>query len=195
MTKPAKKDLSTFHNLNAQEKETGKKVPWKERYELILKEFPSVEAVQWERAFRDIDLWGRVIKDILRVDQSAETRTGPGPRPVLDEEHSRDRLRQLMGEDFSYAPFRETFQWLAANRSLRHLATKIGISYVMIHRLLTGERQPDLWQMEQIAKAFNKEPSYFVEYRTSYILGALASQLDKSPETSVDLYKKLSRRI
>lgn len=194
MARPAKRDLSVFHELNAHEKLTGKKTPWKERYELIVSQFPSTTRVDWEKAFRDVDLWGRVIRDIMRVDQASETHTGPGPRPVLDEASSYDRLRQLMGEDYSYAPFQETFQILAGNRSLRNLASKIGISYGMVNRLLKGDREPDLWLLEQIAKVFNKEPSFFVEYRTAFILGALGDQLDKSPETSVDLYKKIARR-
>lgn len=194
MPRASKKDLSVFHELNAKEKAEGKKTPWKERYDLIVQHFPSVVNIQWAKAFAaDIELFGRIHKDILRVDQSADTRSGPGPRPVLDEENSRDRLRQLLGQDYSYVPFREAFAALAGPRSLRHLASKTGISYVMIHRLLNGERDPDLWMLEQIAEAFNKHPSYFIEYRNAYILGALGDQLDKSPETSVDLYKKMTR--
>jgi len=183
-----KRNLEIFHEYNKE-----KKTPWKERYDLIVSQFPSVTSIDWAKSFsQDIDLFGRIHRDIMRIDQ-VNQKTGPGPRPVLDEKTGWNRLQQIRGEDFSDFPFRETFRSLSGTRSLRHIATKVGISYVMVHRLLNGDREPDLWLLEQIAIAFKKHPSFFVEYRIAYILGAFGDQLDRSPETSIDLYKLLSR--
>lgn len=187
-----KRDLTVFDDLNERESVAKKKIPWQERYLIIKEQFPSIDRLNWAEAFKNVDLFGRVLRDILRIDQSLDSRTGPGPRPVLDEKRARERLRQLLGQDFSYSPFGETFDVMTAGRSMRGMAAKTGLSVKMIFQLKHGEREPDLYIMEQIAKAFNKDPSYFVEYRTAFIISALCDQMDKSPETTVDLYKKLS---
>lgn len=187
-----RRDLTVFKELNGTETRAKKKIPWQERYKVIKTQFPSVDRLDWAEAFKNVDLFGRVLRDILRIDQSLDNRTGPGPRPVLDEKRARDRLRQLLGEDFSYTYFSETFGQLCGDRSIRSVAAKVGFSPKLVFLLKHGQREPDLWVLEQVARAFNKDPSYFVEYRTAFIVSALCDQMDKSPETTVDLYKKMS---
>lgn len=194
MVRPARKEIQPFIALNAEEKRTNTHLSWKDRYALIIEAFPSSVRLEWAEAFRDIDLYGRLIKDILRIDQVYDHRNGPGPRPVLDKDRARERFRQLMGEDFSCEPFTVAFPSLAGTRSVRHLATKIGMGRHLTHDLILGKKVPDLWTIEQIAEAFGKHPSYFIEYRNAYILRALGDQLELSPETSVDLYKQLRTR-
>src|SRR5258707_136563 len=60
-----------------------RKVAWEARAEKIVGRFPTVETVDWEIALeRDIDLYARVIRDILKWEQAVPGR--PGPRPALD---------------------------------------------------------------------------------------------------------------
>lgn len=190
MGRPPRPQLDVFTAINAEEKRTETKLPWKERYAIIQDNFSSATRLDWAEAFKDMDLFGRLIKDILRIDQN-DMHTGPGPRPVLDQSRSRDRLRQLMGEDYSYEPFLVAFGVLAGQRSVRHLAAKVGLGKHITHDLLAGRRPPDLYALEQIAGGFDKSPSYFMEYRIAYVLEALGSHMELSPETTVDLYKKL----
>lgn len=178
MARTKRPELEPFHELNSREKATGKKASWGERFELIAKQFPNAVKFDWHEAFRDNDeLFGRIIRDIW------------GEKVPLSKE-ALDSLRKILGEDYSVSPFRETFIYLVGDRSVRHVATKTGLSATVVHELKHGQRQPDLFTLEQIAAGFNKHPSYFMEYRAWYLMGAMLDHLMQSPETTVDLYKK-----
>lgn len=193
MGRTVRAELQPFIELNAQEKAEGIKIPWKERYGLICAHFPSAERLDWRLAFKDIDVWGRVIYDMLWQDQKEEW-DGKGPRPSFDLQRGREKLRQWMGNDYAYGPFIEAFGTLAADRSYRHLASKLGMSAHYVWKLKNGTSTPDLYTLEKIARAFRKDPSYFREYRIAYVLGAIGDQMDMAPEISVDLYRKINRR-
>lgn len=175
-------DLEKFQKLG--------KIPWEDRLALIHKEFPNSSQLDWARAFGDIDLLGRVLRDILKTDQSKPGRSGP--RPALDRKQAESRLRQFLGADYTLLEFRDAFRVLADGRSHRHLATKIGLDRNLVQKLLAGKKDPDLPTIESIAQAFGKDPSYFLEYRVNYILGALGKQMYNAPEITVDLYKRIS---
>lgn len=177
--------LDVFLALNA----GTDKVPWQERVKLINEVFPTTVKMDWMKAFNDIDLFGRILRDILKVDQTSPGRSGP--RPVLDRKKATERLRQFMGADYSDAIFPQAFRELAAGKSVRGISAKTGVEKTMVQNLLTGKRQPDVALMEQIARAFKKEPAYFYEYRIAYVLAALGDRMSGSPEMTVDLYKKL----
>lgn len=184
-------ELQPFIELNEKEKAAGKKLPWKERYSIIREHFPVVDQIDWVKAFKDTDLYGRLWRDILRVDQANEENAGQGPRPALDPARARERLRQLMGEDYSYLPFQESFTILAGDRSVRHLASKVGLGRHLTWNLKNGISEPDLYTMEIVARAFGKDPSYFLEYRIAFVIGAMASRMEQAPEMTVDMYREL----
>jgi len=172
--------------------EFSEKMPWSKRTEMIHEHFPPTVHLDWVRAFNDVELFGRILRDILKVDQTPAGRSGP--RPVLDRKVATERLRQFQRSDFSLLPFRETFVMLAEGKSQRGLAAKIGIERSMVQKLLAGTRDPDLYLIKLIALSFKKHPSFFVEYRAAYVLGALEMRMMNSPETTIDLYKKLQPR-
>lgn len=177
------RDLTRFQGLG--------KVPWEDRLALIHEEFPSTVRLEWEQAFQDIELFGRIIRDLLKTDLSEPGRSGP--RPSLDRKAAEVRLRQMRGQDFTELPFPQALRVLANGRSHRHLASKVGLDRNMVQKLLAGKREPDIPIMEQVAKSFGKDPSYFLEYRVAYVLGALGAQMAKAPEMTVDLFYRLSR--
>jgi transcriptional regulator with XRE-family HTH domain len=178
-------NLDVFVELN----QTGKKVPWQRRVKLVEEIFPSTTKLDWNRAFSDIDLLGRVLRDILKVDQTEPGRSGP--RPVLDRARATARLRQFMGKDYTELSFPDALRVLANGRSVRGIAAKTGLDVTMVQRLLTGGRFVDVPIMEQVALAYKKDPSYFMEFRVMYILAALADRMDMMPEMTVDLYKRI----
>lgn len=192
MPRPVKAELQPFIELNKQEKSQGAKIPWKDRYALICSHFPAAERLDWRAAFRDEGVWGRLVYDLLVHDQKAEW-DGKGPRPPFDPKRARERLNQWMGNDYSYVEFEQTFNTLVGERSLRHIASKMGVSAHFVWKLKNGTASPDLYTLERIAKAFKKDPSYFLEYRIAYVLGALGDQMDLAPEISVDLYRRVRR--
>lgn len=165
-------------------------VSWEERAQAIRKRFPSVDGLDWEKALeRDIDLFGRVLRDVLKLEQAVPGR--PGPRPSLDIYAATRRMQQLLGKDFTLHPFAEALNTLAGQRSNRHLASKTGLNRNTIQRLRAGTLVPDGYEIRACATAFGKHPSYFLEWRILYITKAITARLEWSPEASVGLFQRL----
>jgi transcriptional regulator with XRE-family HTH domain len=180
------------------------KLPWEERLALIRQFLPSsplmgpesaeTEAA-WRRAFeRDVDLMGRILRDLLKADQAVPGR--PGPRPALNPVKVGPQVDVLLGNDplerpYTLQPFREAFTLLVGDRSLTQVARRTGLSRSHVHRFLRGEMVPTREAMEQIAVGFGKEASYFVEYRIAIIVSAIVNGLVSFPEKSVASYEAL----
>lgn len=172
---------------------TEEKMPWGKRVELIKQQFPSTVYLDWNEVFRqDPAILGRIINDILKADQAEPGR--PGKRPALDIEAAEQRYRQMVGDDYTMLPFDRAFTILKGDRSIRHLAHKVGLDKTLVWGLLNNDKRPNPEIMEKVAAAFKKHPSYFVEYRVDYILGVLFHQLTRSPESSVVFFNKVQGR-
>lgn len=162
---------------------------------MIAEKFPSTQSLDWGKAFdNDTDLLGHVLRDILKMDMAVPGQ--PGRRPGLDEKAAAPALDRMMGRDYCDRPysmlsFAKTLELLAGDRTLRSLEAKVGISKSTLHLLLQGREEPTLDVMERVAKAFNKSPSFFFEYRVLTIAAAIHSGLEKAPEASVRVYEKL----
>jgi transcriptional regulator with XRE-family HTH domain len=91
-------------------------------------------------------------------------------------------------------PFHEAFQVLAGGRSLRHVASMTGLNRNTVYRLMKGDSQPDGFEMAVVAETFGKHPSYFAEWRILYITNAFVSRLEYSPDTAIDIYRKLDQQ-
>lgn len=176
--------------LSGFEQATKEDLPWDKRAAMITSQFSSVENLKWRKAFEsDIDLFARLVKDILKLDQAQPGR--PGPRPALDYEQGVARLRQYMGQDYSLDVFPRTLKDLANGSSIRAIARKTGLSKNHVHRLMTGDLEPDAYAMSCVADAYGKHPSYFVEYRALWVANAIVNRLADNPESSIALYRKL----
>lgn len=170
-----------------------KKTPWDKRVKIIEKEFPGTRSLDWKRAFdSDVSLMGRIIRDILKLDSVVPGR--PGPRPQLDEETAQLRWRQLIGQDYSTLPFVDAFGLLMGERSIRHVASICGLDRNLIFRLKKGEVEPGSYELEAIAKAFKRDPSYFCEYRRLVIGKSVLSKLEAHPEGSIAIYRRLQQK-
>lgn len=179
-------DLTVFEAKN------GKKPSWNTRKGLIKEQFPAYDSLDWSKAFKaDIGLLGLIIKNVLKSDQSTLGR--PGPRPTLDPKRSAERYAQFIATDYSYLPIEETLAHLKGDLTIRGLATKVGLDFNLVYRILNGKATPSVADLQAIAEAFGKHPSYFLEYRIAYILGAIEQNLIDSPESSVSTYLKLKK--
>jgi transcriptional regulator with XRE-family HTH domain len=160
---------------------------------MIAEEFPNVMNPDWNVILRDDDIFGRILKDILKVDQMEPGRSGP--RPNLDYQRGMQTWREMTGQDYSELPFHEAFAILTRNNSLRTIARKTHISRSKVHRLLSGEDQPTVDDLRSIAEAYGKKPAYFVEYRAEFIMAAIAARLVDETEMTVTLYTKIVRAV
>ena len=197
-----KTDISEIVEMNR----GVKRLPWERRAALIRATFPSIVDVDWISAFDDIDMMGQLIQDVLKVDASDHHTDGPRPHVLM--EQGFPRMQQLFGQDYSELPFTEAFRSLATGEyvasenpkearswhtlSTRALESKIGLSHMQVFRLMRGDRQPSLRQMEMIAKAFGKKPGWFLDYRIGIIIAIVADRMVKSPEMSIKYFQRVT---
>lgn len=185
--------------------EFNRKMSWDDRQALIRKRFPAGKNLSgaespetqaaWKRAFdHDIDLAGRILREVLRVDQATPGRLGP--RLALDASRAQPLVDEWLGRDplarpYTTLPFAEALTKLAGTRSLRHLSTKVTISPSQVRRLLRAEVTPSGKEMETIAGAFGKDASYFLEYRVGAIAAHIMHSLVGQPEHSIRYYEAM----
>lgn len=167
----------------------AKKVPWEVKYKRIVKQYPEVHEVSWSKALREEnDIFARLLGDVLKSEGRGSK---PGKRPQLDRAEALTRLAKLSGEDFSDTDFHTTFRNLTAGRSLSNIANKTGLGRSYVQRLINGTADPSFETMERIARAFKKNPSYFIEYRIATVIVIIDDMLTESPETATSWYLKL----
>lgn len=182
-TKPRDRDVTL-----SEYREMGK-VPWEKRIEKIQDDFPYMDKFDWEAAFdRDMDLFGRIVRDILKLGQATPGR--PGPRPGLDVQKAEREARKLFGQDHTVEPFAKALKALAPFESIRQIAQRAQIERTHLHRILKGEKEPDAYTLRAVAYAYGKHPSYFTEWRIFYITCALIRRLEWNPEATIGLYHK-----
>lgn len=182
-------DLSKFIAENERLKHK-RIIPWADRKALINEQFPSTEQLDWYAALKDDGVFVRIIEDILRVSLADTTRSGPR-RPKVEREQAKYALRELFGQGHTTQPFDRAFGFVIGTNSLTQVARKTGISRSRVHRLLRGESEPDVADMEKIAAAYGRDPSYFVEYRAAVVAMILWERLNSEPELASVAYNKL----
>lgn len=168
---------------------------WEDRLAAVKGAYPSTADRYWVEAVQDYALMGGLIHELLRVGHTPKRR---GSRPGLEQDaETMARLRELWGDDYSTLPFAETFTMLKGTRSRSQLVTLIRaktgvyVSRTQIHRFLTGQAAPGGRDMEVIARAFNKKPTYFHEYRLGLVIASVVALLDASPEQTASLVQQL----
>lgn len=106
---------------------------------------------------------------------------------------SRERYNQLVNDDFSELNFIETFNYLWGDKTIAQMTAKTGITQNVIYLIKRGKRPASMEDMEKIALAFNKDPSYFLEYRIGKVLESINSYLEQSPETATAWFTKVKQ--
>lgn len=164
---------------------------WQDRYDEIVKIFPSVENIDWGSAFRkDTGLFTAVVADLIKSEGRGSL---PGKRPSLSKEAASIQLSRIAQSDYSNSDFHTTFKALVGNRSMRSVASKTGLGKSYVYQLLNEERSPSFSAMEKIAKGFGKDPSFFLEYRIAFILYNIDQFLVDAPEITTNWYMKIKR--
>lgn len=177
--------VAIFQELN----QADKKVPWKERYEVIKRQFPSVESLKWKEVFRqDPTIMGRILNDIIKVEVAPKGR--PGKRPPLDRGQAGEIFQRYKGNDYALVEFPSAVNHLKQSMSIRTFARKCSMSPAHAYRLMTGYREPTIEDMEMIAQACGKHPSYFHEWRMAYVCRLFIERGDQVPEAGIVLYNK-----
>jgi transcriptional regulator with XRE-family HTH domain len=177
--------LEVFDELNSRDR----KVPWRDRFEVIQNQFPSVVALDWEKVFRsDPTIMGNILNDIIKVEVAPKGR--PGKRPALEKEQAREVLSRYKSEDYTLLPFAKAVNRLKETQSVRQFARKVSMSPTYAYNLMMGYRDPSVEDMELVASAYGKNPSYFYEYRVAYVTSLMAERMDYAPESSIIYYER-----
>lgn len=167
---------------------------WRSTLDKIEKDIPGVSDVDWGALFReDPKILGELVNDLIKVNISQKGR--PGKRSAQSAEDIEADLKKLAGEDFADVAFPQAMRAAMGGRSIRHVASQAHLDKMTVHRLLNGRgAPPTAKQMEWLAKAVRKDPSYFVEYRALFVCSALYHIMTQSPEASVVQFNKLKGR-
>lgn len=171
----------------------SRKDAWHQRAKEIYARFPEVQDLDWNAALnRDEELFARVLRDMLKLEQAIPGRSGP--RPSLDEDAARGRLERILGRDFTVEPFRAAFKKLVKDDSIRDTAKLTGLNRNVVYRLHNGEMEADGYHMQAIAEAYGKHASYFLEWRVLYICKSMISRLEWNPEATITTYRELDNQ-
>jgi len=169
----------------------AKKIPWEQKYKTIVSQYPEIIDISWSALLREeSDIFARLVGDVLK---SSSKGSKPGKRPQLERSDAIQRLKRLSDEDFSELDFHQSFKHLSAGLSVRAIALKTDLGKSYIQRLLQAEVDPSFETMEKISKAFNKHPSFFLEYRIAKTLVVIDDLLKQSPDTATAWYLKFSK--
>ena len=176
-----RRDLSVFDN--------NKDKNWDEKVDLIYSEFPKIDDLDWVELFtQDVVLFGTVINDIIKVSISEKGR--PGKRSTVSQERAGSDLRVLQNDDYSNDTFPITFKRLKRSTTYQAIAFRAKLDKMTIHRYASGKKNPTKEHLEQIAEAFHKDPSYFLEWRILVLRDHLIEDYLNNPEKSVVDYNK-----
>lgn len=186
-----------FAEANAKATKGGRpsRQAWEERKSLIAETWPLVSSpgqaiVQNETAL------ARLLMNIVAAGQNLNVSQGDR-RIIVDPEAGYEDLKTMGGANYSTLPFCEAFRELARDRSTGRLhsrseiAAKVSISRARVHRLLTRAEPPTMADLADIATAYGKPASYFAEYRSRFVAQHLASVLDRNPDMSHEVYRKI----
>lgn len=149
--------------------------------------FPQLNNIDWSDVIRkNPDVLENIVSDIVKVE---------GQRRKVDRSDGTRRINAIYNIDYSEKEFRDSFAILSSNESIRKIASKINVSPAHVYNLREGRAQPTLEIMEQIAFAYNRDPSYFLEYRIHFVLESISSFLTKNPETATAWFSKATNSM
>lgn len=149
---------------------------------------PSGRATQraWVAVFNGRpDAMHSLLADFIKQVHAQPGRIGQRPMP---REEQVDFQGLLYGEE-NDLPLTEVLPRLVQD-SERRFCAKIAMSRSQYQRMLKGEYAPDVQEMRLIAKALNKPPTFFVEYRKAMATAAFINLIDERPGIATSLYRK-----
>lgn len=165
---------------------------WSDRIQDAHSAYPATAEALTKNVTRRVvdgeEVIARLLRDLLSID-NVEVRRGQRPR--LDVDEGRRLLNELRGQDYTVDPFHVAFRALAGGRSLENLKRRTGMSRANLSRLLTRQKEPRVDEMEAVAEAFGKRPTYFAEYRTAMFTAIVRRHLTADPDRSAVLAHQL----
>ena len=156
---------------------------WDKKIHQIRETYPDVRNIDWGEILRtEPEIFRPVAGDVAK---STVSKKDKGIKSAAQS------LAQLTNSDYSEVAFVDALNALWGDRSISDMVHKTKISKEIIYHMKRGTRHPSFQEMEQIAKSFGKDPSFFLEYRIGKVLAAIDSYLRRSPETATVWHSKV----
>lgn len=157
---------------------------WDKKLEKLRETYPGINNIDWGKILHEEpEVFHSVVGGVIRPKS--------GKKSKISIVEGNKKIAQLSGTDYSELPFTEALDILCGNLSVRKLAAKTGFPPATFYLLKTGKQTPSFQDMENIARAFNRHPAFFLEYRIATVLSSIDIFLQECPETAVVWYNKV----
>lgn len=138
--------------------------------------------------------WNEIINndpDVMNDLASGVARVGGKRKAAINYNVGTQKFHAIQNFDYSELPFDKAFTILCRDTPLRTIARKMDVSPAHVYNLKNGSASPTFEVMEKAAAAFNRKPTFFLEYRIGSVLLSIELYLQRNPETSTVWYNKL----
>lgn len=149
--------------------------------------FPSLMATNFVTHLSHPGLLGDILRDLLRLEATDGSRNRTTPE-LAD---GIAQLQDLIGNDYSVAPFPEAMAVCTRGQSRRQVAERAQLPLAQVQRLATGKARPTAYDMEAIARAYGRPPEWFHAYRVLVLVRLVEEDLERHPERSAVLMRKV----
>lgn len=158
---------------------------WDKKLYKIREAYPEVRSIDWAELIRgEPEIFRSITGDVAK---------STIPKKKVDHSSAAQSFAQLTNTDYSELCFVDALNVLWGGRSISDMVHKTKISKEIIYHMKRGTRTPTFSEMEQIARSFGKDPSYFLEYRIGKILASIDLYLQRSPETAALWHEKVQK--
>jgi len=142
-----------------------------------------------------IDAMGRLLYDIYdEVKAQEERERGQhkmGRRPARRAVSIDELFSVVLPQQYNNEPLPVALRRLLAGQSQREFANRVPCSQPYLARVLSGEREPNVQMIEQLAKAAKVQPWFFLEWRAQYVSELIADVLTKKPHLSIAAVRQM----
>lgn len=165
------------------------RVDWAAKADELAGDFPLVATPGFGAKLAP-ELMGSILRDCLRL--QAVSRRGRDSMPEFGE--GVDQLTAMFGLAYDVRPFMAAFRELAGGAANNTVARKVGISKDRVQRLRSGKAMPTMAELETIATAYGRQPTWFADYRRMLILSAVSQAMSENPERSAVWIQQMGLR-
>jgi len=158
---------------------------WDKKLNVLRSKYPQITNINWGEILRDEpEVFCGVVGKVTVPDNTKKSEIQTFQGNV--------QFARVSNSDYSELEFKKAFT-IIYSRYHDPLIEKTNLSERHLIALMEGSITPTYEDMEEIAQAIGRNPSFFMEYRIAKILASIDSYLMVSPETTSVWYNKVSK--
>jgi hypothetical protein len=146
----------------------------------------------WARVLSEQpDVMFSVIAYIVKVVKATDGPRKTGRRPGVHGLSFDEVWDVLYPQRYTLEPLTDALPKLMAGKSQRQVAPLVPCNQATLSRILSGQVQPDIVLLRNLARALKVPPTYFAEYRALRMAQLVQDVLLAQPNVSVSIFKRL----